>query len=267
MRKDRNPASQSSIIDLMTLKHYCNPVERELEMKNKRLLLLFMIPCLVLCFGATEGKSKKNQWYSSSYNIELSYNYTSQCNPGYCEEEKILNLVAQVSNVAFGYSPVPAFPCWIYIRSGKNMLGQFGYGEGEAKIVAVEICPHLSGSGVEPNRIVNRNNNFDINLMILPKEGAEEYIREKYGYDEDDEIPTPSLEEVWMQFQALTPFSNPAVEWENSDGNALANTWTVFFNVPVWKLKQSEEIKIQIPEGDECGKGEWSIWFHPLKKK
>jgi hypothetical protein len=249
------------------LKHYCNPEEKELGMKNKRLKLLLIIFCLVLCIGVTEAKSKKNQWYSFSYNIELSYHYTSQCNPGYCEGEKILDLVANVYNIAFGHSPAPAFPCWLYQRSGKNMIGQFGHGEGDAKIVTIEMCPHLSGAGEEPNKIVNRNNNFDINLTILPQQAAEDYIREKYGYDEDTLIPKPLVEEVWMQFQAMTPFSNPAVEWENSDGNGLANTWTVFFNVPIWKLKKSEEIKIQIPEGDECGKGVWSIWFSPQKKK
>lgn len=62
-------------------------------MKNERSLLLLIIPWLVFCFGTTEAKSKKTQWYSSSYNIELSYHYTSQCNPGYCEGEKILELV------------------------------------------------------------------------------------------------------------------------------------------------------------------------------
>jgi hypothetical protein len=64
-----------------------------------------------------------------------------------------------------------------------------------------------------------------------------------------------------MYFQAMTPFSNPAIEWENSDGNALANKWDVIFNVPVWKLQKGENFEIEVPVADDCGEGRWSIRF------
>ena len=218
-----------------------------------------------LNYGVVDSTPQKTQWHSSKYEIEISYHYTSQCNPGTCEDEKILILQANVRNVIFGHSPSPSFPCWFHSKSGGMTIPHFGHSEGDAEIVTVEMCPHLSGSGVESNKIVNRNNNFDIYLMILSKEMAEEYQREKYG--DDELVPTPLVEVVWIQFQAITPFSNPAYEWENSDGNGLEHTFTLFFNVALYKLKKSQEIKIQIPEADECGKGEWSIWLHPKTKK
>ncbi len=236
-------------------------------MRNKRLPFLILILGPILFLQFSELQPKKNQWFSLPYRIEMSYHYSSQCNPGYCEDEKILDLVANVPNVIFGRSPTPSYTCWFYQKSKGNMWPHFGHSDGDAKIVTVEMCPHLSGGGVEPNKIVNRNNNFDINLMILPKEAAREYLREKYGYKDDSLIPEPLVEEVWMQFQAMTPFSNPAVEYENSDGNGVMNTFTVFFNVPLNKLMNSEEITIQVSEPSECGKGDWSIWFHPMKRK
>lgn len=148
-------------------------------MRNKRLLFLLLIFGLVFCLGFSEAQPKKNQWHSSPYHIQMSYHYSSQCNPGYCEDEKILDLAANVRNVIFEHSPAPSYSCWFYQKSEGNMWPHFGHSDGDAKIVTVEICPHLSGGGVEPNRIVNRNNNFDINLMILPEEAAREYLKKK----------------------------------------------------------------------------------------
>jgi len=233
-------------------------------MKKRKSWLFWTIPIFFLCYGVVESAPPKKQWHTSVYEIEIRYHYTSQCNPGTCEGEKILTLQANVRNVIFGHSPSPSFPCWFHSRSGGITVPHFGHGEGVAEIVAVEMCPHLSGGGVEPNKIVSRNNNFDINLTILSNEMAEEYQREKYG--EDKLVPTPLVEVVWMQFQAMTPFANPAYEWENSDGNGLVHTFNVFFNVALFKLKKNQDIKINVPEADECGKGEWSIWLRPKLK-
>ena len=208
--------------------------------------------------------SEDSEWYSSVYEINLSYSYSSQCNPGYCEGEKTLELVANIRNIAFGHAPTPTFSCWIYQKMDGNMFPQFGHGDGDAQIAEVEMCPHLSGSGEEPNKITNRNNDFDVNLQIIPKGAEEDLVREMYGYDDDTEIPEPILEQVWFQFQAMTPFSNPAYEWENSDGNGLVHTWSVVFGVPVQQLKKSQEIPVQVPLTDDCGKGEWAIRFRPI---
>jgi hypothetical protein len=66
---------------------------------------------------------------------------------------------------------------------------------------------------------------------------------------------------AWMHFQAMTPFSNPAVEWENSDGNGLVNSWAVVFSVPTWQLKKGQQFEIEVPVEDECGSGKWLIRF------
>jgi len=130
-------------------------------------LLLFLIFLIGLCL--TQAGPKTQEWHSPLYEIQLSYHYTSQCNPGYCEGEKILEFVANVYNVAFGHSLTPDFPCWYYDSELGVTLPLWGHSDGDAQVTDVEICPHLSGAGVEPQNIVNRNNNFTINLSILPR--------------------------------------------------------------------------------------------------
>ena len=144
------------------------------------------------------------------------------------------------------------------------MAGQFGHSEGGAEILNIEMCPHLSGAGEEPNKIVGRNNDFEINLSILPKQAAEDFLRETGGYGPETLVPEPLVDTAWMQFQAITPFSNPAVEWENSDGNGLIDKWAVIFDVPLWKLQKGENFEIEVPVEDDCGKGKWLINFVPL---
>ena len=112
---------------------------------------------------------------------------------------------------------------------------------------------------------MNRNNNFTINLSILPRAIAkdiEEQIQEEEWYELE---PTPIAPQVWFQFQAITPFSNPAYEWENSDGNGLNTSLSVFFRVALLELMNGNEIMIEVPEVDECGQGEWNIRFQPQK--
>jgi hypothetical protein len=75
----------------------------------------------------------------------------------------------------------------------------------------------------------------------------------------------PIAPQVWFQFQAITPFSNPAYEWENSDGNGLNTSLSVFFRVALLELMNGNEIMIEVPEVDECGQGEWNIRFQPQK--
>jgi hypothetical protein len=217
--------------------------------------------CGFLCHGISSGGAEEGEWYSPTYQVNLGFHYTSQCDPGTCEGEKILDLMSTVENVVFGHTPIPGFGCWMYQKYSGVMAGQFGHGEGEAAILKVEMCPHLSGAGEEPNKIVGRNDDFDINLSILPDQAAEDILRETGGYGPDTLVSEPLVDRAWMHFQAITPFSNPAVEWENSDGNGLVDKWAVVFNVPVWKLKKGENFEIEVPVEDECGKGAWSIRF------
>jgi len=226
-------------------------------------LLLFLI--FLKGLGLTQAGPKIQEWHSPPYEIQLSYHYTSRCNPGYCEGEKILEFVANAYNVAFGHSFTPDFPCCYYDSELGVTLPLWGHSEGDAQVTDIEICPHLSGAGVEPQNIVSRNNNFTINLSILPMAIAkdiEEQIREEEGYELE---PTTIAPQVWFQFQAITPFSNPAYEWETSDGNGLNTSLSVFFRVALLELMNGNEIMIEVPEVDECGKGEWNIRFQPQK--
>jgi hypothetical protein len=225
--------------------------------------VLLMVWCGFLCVGIASAFAEEREWYSPSYQVSIGFHYAGQCDPGSCEGEEVLDLMATVENVVFGKAPMPDFGCWMYQKISGTMAPKFGHKEGEAAILSVSICPHLSGAGVEPNKIVARNDDFDINLSILPKQAGEDYFRETGGYGPGVLVPETLVDVAWMQFQAMTPFSNPAVEWENSDGNALANKWDVIFNVPVWKLQKGENFDIELPVEDDCGKGAWSIRFVP----
>ena len=225
--------------------------------------VLLMAWCGFLCVGIASSFAGEREWYSPAYQVSVGFHYAGQCNPGTCEGEKVLDLMATVENVVFGHTPTPDFGCWMYQEFSGTMAPQFGHKEGEAAILNVAICPHLSGGGEEPNTIVGRNDDFEINLSILPRQAAEDYFRETGGYGPEVLAPEPLVDTAWMQFQAITPFSNPAIEWENSDGNALVNKWDVIFNVPVWKLQKGENFEIEVPVGDDCGKGTWSIRFVP----
>jgi len=232
-------------------------------MKIKICCFVLVFLCFLLGFGVTNAGPKIKEWHSPPYEISLEFNYTSRCNPGYCEGEKILELVANINEVAFGHSLSPDFPCWYYDSELGVTMPLWGHSGGDAQIVNVEICPHLSGAGVEPQNIVSRNNNFTTNLSILPTPAAkeiEEQMREEEGYEPE---PTPIAPQVWFQFQAITPFSNPAYEWENSDGNGLSNTFSVFFQVDLPELVDGNMILVEVPLQDECGQGTWIIFFQP----
>ena len=225
--------------------------------------MLLFSACLFLIPGAELDDSPPlaQEWHSAVYTIDIGFRFASRCLPGECENARILTLVSSVRNVIFGHSPSPSFPCWFYSRSGSNLTPVFGHGMGKAQIIDVEMCPHLSGGGEEAQRIVGRNNDFKINLMILSHEAAEATLKAKSGYDEEEIVPSPIQKAVWMQFQARTPFDNPAVEWENSDGNGLMNNFGVIFHVYLDDLKENREVRIEVPESDECGEGIWSIQF------
>ncbi len=220
--------------------------------------------CGFLCLGVTNAGAEEGEWYSPPYQVIIGFHYTSQCSPGTCEGEKVFDLMSTVENIVFGHSPVPDFGCWTYQEFSGAKVGQFGHSEGDAEILTIEMCPHLSGAGEEPNKIVGRNDDFEINLSILPRQAGEDFLREREGYGPDTLIPEPLVDMAWMHFQAMTPFSNPAYEWENSDGNGLADKWAVIFDVPVWKLKKGENFEIEVPVEDDCGKGKWVIRFVPL---
>ena len=223
---------------------------------------VFLVAWGVFLFlGIANAGAGEGEWYSPTYQVNIGFHLTSECNPGTCEGEKALDLMATVENVIFGHAPTPEFGCWMYQEFSGTMVGKFGHKEGEAAILSVTICPHLSGAGEEPNKIVGRNDDFEINLSILPEQAAEDSLRETGGYDPETMVPEPLVDLAWMYFQAMTPFSNPAIEWENSDGNALANKWDVIFNVPVWKLQKGENFEIEVPVADDCGEGRWSIRF------
>jgi hypothetical protein len=219
--------------------------------------------CVSPALRITSAWGGEGEWYSRPYQITIGFQYTSQCNPGVCEGEKALDLMATVEDITFGHAPIPDFGCWIYEEYSGTMTGTFGHGKGEAAILNVAMCSHLSGSGEEPNRIVGRNDDFDINLSILPEDAARDYLRETGVYGADTLEVEPLVDMTWMHFQAMTPFSNPAVEWENSDGNGLVNSWAVVFSVPTWRLKESQQFEIEVPVEDECGSGKWLIRFLP----
>jgi len=233
------------------------------------LKILFVSISLIPAVGMERGEPSffDEPWYSEPYMIDIGYRFSSRCVPGECEDPSTLTLVASVTNTVFEHSLSPAFPCCLQSRTGSVITPIFGHGTGSAHIIEVEMCPHLSGSGKEAQPIVSRNNDFEINLMVWPTIAAEEYQMEKYGYDTKDDIPASIQESVWMQFQALTPFDNPAFEWENSDGNGLMHTFSVIFSVYLDDLKNNRDSGIEVPESDECGQGIWSIQFSQIRNK
>jgi len=231
------------------------------------LKILFLAIALIPAPGVERGEPHffEEPWHSEPYMIDIAYRFLSRCVPGECEGPSTLTLVASVRNVIFGHSPSPAFPCCLQSRTGSAVMPIFGHGLGSAQIIEVEMCPHLSGGGKEAQPIVSRNNDFEINLMVWPTIAAEEYQMKKYGYDTKDDIPAPIIESAWVQFQALTPFDNPAFEWENSDGNGLLHTFSVIFSIYLDDLKNNRDFGLEVPEADECGEGVWSIHFSQIR--
>lgn len=233
------------------------------------LKILFVSIALIPAAGMERGESSffDEPWHSSPYMIDIGYRFSSRCVPGECEDPRTLTLVASVRNAIFGHSPSPEFPCCFQSRTGAVVMPIFGHGTGSAQIIELEMCPHLSGGGTEGQPIVSRNNDFDINLMVLPTIAAEEYQMEKHGYNTKDDIPAPIKESAWMQFQALTPFDNPAFKWENSDGNGLMHHFSIIFSVYLDDLKNNRDIAIEVPEPNECGEGVWSIQFTQIRNQ
>lgn len=240
--------------------------------RSNRLQFLLVDFGLVLCLGFFEAKAKTILWYSHPYTIDITLNYTGDCKPMYYEGERVLQLWANVRNVIFGHPLSPSFSCFLYKKVGGSMIPAMGHGDGEARIGKVEMCLHHNGMEVEPQRITKRNDNFNVQLEILPKETARELeyeeFKRKTGEKEDDIPLQPLVPRVWMKFTASTPFSNPAVEYRNSDGNGVITGFTVFFGVPLTEIMDSKKIiEIEVPYEKNGAKGKWDILVIPASQK
>jgi len=246
-------------------------------MRNR--IWIFCLAALVSLSRTGLAAQKVTHWVAPTYaEVQFGLQIEGACDDRTCNGGvKRLSFWAHVTDVsligrssqgqvfaAFSDNPMKE----ILLRGTRGAWRMFGHTKGKAELRSVELCRFYNGKNYENQRITNRNEKYSVALRTL---GGQEAQNLMYPPKPDsDTVPVAPLpNEVYMIFEASTPYGDPALEIQNSVGSSVINGFSVIFSISVEKLLKGDEIAFTEPytSNSPCEKGEWTIWFFPAGKK